>query len=284
MRSPSWRALSTTRARGGAARTSARGRARAQPGRDPAGLLCAVARTPRVMTRSRWRAKLRGELSARFRRGSRVGRSRAGATHSLRLIFHEALLCAGGRATAERQRAGGRLLSRSRRLPTATVAPGRRRAALPLCGVLDLGREQGDGDYGEELLRSLDLSIEHNRHRRTRRARCSATATPLCAYRVRRVEQLTGRDASNARDRIEFGWRYEEGAGTLRIGVPSEIKSDEYRVAITPAGVSAGLARHEVVLLAGAAEGSDGRRAVSRRRVLGSCRMRRRCSPRRSWC
>ncbi len=43
----------------------------------------------------------------------------------------------------------------------------------------------------------------------------------------------------------------------MRIGVPSEIKTDEYRVAITPAGVRELSSRgHEVLLQAGAGEGS----------------------------
>ncbi len=43
----------------------------------------------------------------------------------------------------------------------------------------------------------------------------------------------------------------------MRIGVPSEIKLDEYRVAITPAGVRELSARgHEVIVQAGAGEGS----------------------------
>jgi len=43
----------------------------------------------------------------------------------------------------------------------------------------------------------------------------------------------------------------------LRIGVPTEIKPDEYRVAITPAGVRELSARgHEVLIQAGAGEGS----------------------------
>jgi alanine dehydrogenase len=43
----------------------------------------------------------------------------------------------------------------------------------------------------------------------------------------------------------------------MRIGVPTEIKTDEYRVALTPAGVRELAARgHEVLLQAGAGEGS----------------------------
>ena len=43
----------------------------------------------------------------------------------------------------------------------------------------------------------------------------------------------------------------------MRIGVPTEIKDDEYRVALTPAGVRELTDRgHEVVVQAGAGEGS----------------------------
>jgi alanine dehydrogenase len=43
----------------------------------------------------------------------------------------------------------------------------------------------------------------------------------------------------------------------MRVGVPSEIKPDEYRIAITPAGVRELTARgHEVIVQAGAGEGS----------------------------
>src|SRR5208282_1978575 len=48
-----------------------------------------------------------------------------------------------------------------------------------------------------------------------------------------------------------------KGAGAMRIGVPTEVKTDEYRVAITPAGVRELAARgHEVLIQAGAGEGS----------------------------
>ena len=44
----------------------------------------------------------------------------------------------------------------------------------------------------------------------------------------------------------------------MRIGVPTEIKDDEYRVALTPAGVRELTDRgHEVLIQAGAGEGSS---------------------------
>ena len=43
----------------------------------------------------------------------------------------------------------------------------------------------------------------------------------------------------------------------MKVGVPTEIKTDEYRVALTPAGVRELADRgHEVVVQAGAGEGS----------------------------
>src|SRR4051794_28126322 len=43
----------------------------------------------------------------------------------------------------------------------------------------------------------------------------------------------------------------------MRVGVPTEIKNNEYRVAITPAGVAELVRRgHEVVVQSGAGEGS----------------------------
>ncbi|MCB0947203.1 MAG: alanine dehydrogenase, partial [Mycobacterium sp.] len=43
----------------------------------------------------------------------------------------------------------------------------------------------------------------------------------------------------------------------MRVGIPTEIKNNEYRVAITPAGVSELVRRgHDVVVQAGAGEGS----------------------------
>jgi purine catabolism regulator len=63
--------------------------------------------------------------------------------------------------------------------------------------------EDGEGDYGEELARSLDLYIEHNGHWE-RAANALYCHRHTLRYRIRRIEQLTGRDLSSARDRIEF--------------------------------------------------------------------------------
>jgi purine catabolism regulator len=63
--------------------------------------------------------------------------------------------------------------------------------------------ENGEGEYGGELLRSLEAFVEHN-GQWERAARELFCHRHTLRYRIRRVEQLTGRDLSNARDRIEF--------------------------------------------------------------------------------
>jgi purine catabolism regulator len=171
-----------------------------------AGLLCAVidpgTRSPVDLART-----VRSELAARFGHVSAAA-SRAAATHLLRMAFHEAR-CA---LEAVRLRNGSAPAS----CPPGKVASYEDLGAFQLLlslqdddalssycrSVLD-PIEQGEGDYGEELVRSLDVFIEHNGHWE------KAAAALFChrhtlRYRIRRIEQLTGRDFSSARDRIEF--------------------------------------------------------------------------------
>ena len=63
--------------------------------------------------------------------------------------------------------------------------------------------ENGEGHYGGELMRSLEAFIECNGQweRAARRLYCHRHTL---RYRIRRVEELTGRDLASARDRIEF--------------------------------------------------------------------------------
>jgi purine catabolism regulator len=63
--------------------------------------------------------------------------------------------------------------------------------------------EQGPGEYGDELVRSLEAFIEQN-GQWERAARELFCHRHTLRYRIRRVEELTGRDLSSARDRIEF--------------------------------------------------------------------------------
>lgn len=63
--------------------------------------------------------------------------------------------------------------------------------------------EAGDEEYGGELLRSLEAFIEQNGQweRAAREVYCHRHTL---RYRMRKVEELTGRDLSRAHDRIEF--------------------------------------------------------------------------------
>src|SRR6201985_2653431 len=54
-----------------------------------------------------------------------------------------------------------------------------------------------------------------------------------------------------------LGRQYDFLGAVMRVGIPTEIKNNEYRVAITPAGVAELVHRgHEVLIQAGAGEGS----------------------------
>ena len=63
--------------------------------------------------------------------------------------------------------------------------------------------EASEGHYGGELMRSLEAFIEENGQweRAARRLYCHRHTL---RYRIRRVEELTGRNLGNARDRIDF--------------------------------------------------------------------------------
>lgn len=63
--------------------------------------------------------------------------------------------------------------------------------------------EEGEGDYGPELLRSLEAFIERN-GQWERAARDLYCHRHTLRYRIRRVEELTGRDLGQAQDRIEL--------------------------------------------------------------------------------
>jgi PucR family transcriptional regulator, purine catabolism regulatory protein len=154
-------------------------------------------------------ARARAELA--MRAGEvRAAASRPAPTHSLRLSFHEAR-CAleavrlRGWNGSERGVDGPEVIASYKDLGAFQLLLSLQDddALASYCrGVLG-PVEQGEGDYGEELLRSLDVFIEHNGHWE-RAAHALYCHRHTLRYRIRRVEQLTGRDFANARDRIEF--------------------------------------------------------------------------------
>jgi purine catabolism regulator len=63
--------------------------------------------------------------------------------------------------------------------------------------------EHGEGHYGGELMRSLEAFIECNGQWEAAARRLYCHRHTL-RYRIRKIEELTGRDLSSARHRIEF--------------------------------------------------------------------------------
>jgi purine catabolism regulator len=169
-----------------------------------AGLLCTVidadglgdGQSPIELAR-----KLRGELAERFGTVAAAA-SRAAPTHSLRLSFHEAR-CALEAVRLQNGDAPEVASYRDLGAFQLLLSLQDDDALISYCrGVLG-PVEQGEGEYGDELLRSLDVFIEHNGHWE-KAANALYCHRHTLRYRILRVEQLTGRDFSQARDRIEF--------------------------------------------------------------------------------
>jgi purine catabolism regulator len=145
--------------------------------------------------------RIREELSTRFGE-VRAAASRVAPTQQLRRSFHEArcaleaVRLANGNApdVASYRDLGAFQLLLSLQDDEALAS---------YCRSVLGPVEEDEGEYGDELLRSLDVFIEHNGHWE-RAAQALYCHRHTLRYRIKRVEQLTGRDFSHARDRIEF--------------------------------------------------------------------------------
>jgi DNA-binding PucR family transcriptional regulator len=168
-----------------------------------AGLLCAVVDAGGELDPIALARRIRGELAARVGE-VRASASRVAPTHSLRLSFHEAR-CALEAVRLQNGSGAAEVVASYADLGAFQLLLSLQDddALLSYCrGVLG-PVEGGEGEYGDELLRSLDVFIEHNGHWE-KAANALFCHRHTLRYRIRRVEQLTGRDFSNARDRIEF--------------------------------------------------------------------------------
>jgi DNA-binding PucR family transcriptional regulator len=168
-----------------------------------AGLLCAVVDAGGELDPIALARRVRGELAARVGE-VRASASRVAPTHALRLSFHEAR-CALEAVRLQNGNGSGEVVASYADLGAFQLLLSLQDddALLSYCrGVLG-PVEAGEGEYGDELLRSLDVFIEHNGHWE-KAANALYCHRHTLRYRIRRVEQLTGRDFSNARDRIEF--------------------------------------------------------------------------------
>jgi PucR family transcriptional regulator, purine catabolism regulatory protein len=165
-----------------------------------AGLVCAVVDAADLDTVALAR-EVRSELRTRFG-DVPASASRAAPTHALRLTFHEAR-CAL-EAVRLRNGDGPDVASHEDLGAFQLLLSVQDEDALSSYCRSVLGPiEAGEGNYGDELVRSLDVFIENNGHWEKAASELYCHRHTL-RYRIRRIEQLTGRDFSNARDRIEF--------------------------------------------------------------------------------
>ncbi|HXV05175.1 MAG TPA: helix-turn-helix domain-containing protein, partial [Solirubrobacterales bacterium] len=138
----------------------------------------------------------------RERGAVRAAASRPAAPEQLRHSFHEARCALEATAFAD---GGGPEVASWRDLGAFTLLLSvQDDEALKLYCDSVLGPiEEGDEEYGGELLRSLEAFIEQNGQweRAARQVYCHRHTL---RYRMRKVEELTGRDLSRAHDRIEF--------------------------------------------------------------------------------
>jgi purine catabolism regulator len=210
-----------------------------------------------------------GARVARSRRRARGRRRRAVAAGELRRALPRGALRAGGaRARANGDGAAAALATYRDLGSFQLLLSLQDDEALRLfCDSILAPIEEGEGAYGGELMRSLEAFIECNGQWERARAQLYCHRHTL-RYRIRRVEELTGRSLDSARDRIDF-WLALRGRELIRepkrnrvkVGVPTEIKTDEYRVALTPAGVRELVEHgHEVVVQAGRGRGLGDRR------------------------
>jgi purine catabolism regulator len=165
-------------------------------------LLCAVVDahdTDPVSTARRARETLAGGPG---RNGVRVAASRPAAVGALRRAFHEARCALEATSLTE---GGAPDVASYRDLGAFTLLLALQDDdALRLYsdGLLD-PIEQTEGEYGGELLRSLEAFIENNGNweRAARQLYCHRHTL---RYRIRKIEELTGRDLGRATDRIEL--------------------------------------------------------------------------------
>jgi PucR family transcriptional regulator, purine catabolism regulatory protein len=165
-------------------------------------LLCAVVDTGTaepIGTARRAREALTG---GRVSDGVRAAASRPAGVGSLRRAFHEARCALEATSIAD---GGSPEVASHRDLGAFTLLLALQDDdALRLYsdGLLE-PIEQTEGEYGGELLRSLEAFIENNGNweRAARRLYCHRHTL---RYRIRKIEELTGRDLGRATDRIEL--------------------------------------------------------------------------------
>jgi len=150
-----------------------------------------------------------------------AGAGRAVALAELRRGFHEARCALEARelgAAATTNGGGPPLLATYRDLGSFQLLLSLQddEALRLFCDSILAPIQEGEGAYGGELMRSVEAFIECN-GQWERAARQLYCHRHTLRYRIRRVEELTGRSLDSARDRIDF-WLALRGRELLRTG------------------------------------------------------------------
>ena len=137
----------------------------------------------------------------------RAAASRAAPVGSLRRTFHEARCALEAQALSGEANGDNspQLLATFRDLGSFQLLLSLQDddALRLFCDSILAPIEDGEGAYGGELMRSLEAFIECN-GQWERAARQLYCHRHTLRYRIRRVEELTGRSLDSARDRIDF--------------------------------------------------------------------------------
>jgi DNA-binding PucR family transcriptional regulator len=144
-----------------------------------------------------------------------AGAGRVVAPEDLRRGFHEARCALEARALAVNGNGHGALATYRDLGSFQLLLSLQDEDALRLfCDSILAPIEDSEGAYGGELMRSLEAFIEAN-GQWERAARALFCHRHTLRYRIRRVEELTGRSLDSARDRIDF-WLALRGRELIR--------------------------------------------------------------------
>jgi purine catabolism regulator len=133
------------------------------------------------------------------------GAGRAVGAGEVRRSFHEARCALEARTLAEGADAAPAVLATYQDLGSFQLLLSLQddEALRLFCDSVLAPIEEGEGAYGGELMRSLETFIECN-GQWERAAKQLFCHRHTLRYRIRRVEELTGRSLDSARDRIDF--------------------------------------------------------------------------------
>jgi len=165
--------------------------------------------------------RLRARVAREVGTPLEAGAGRAVVPGDVRRAFHEARCALEARALAGHNgAAGGGPVATYHDLGSFQLLLSLQddEALRLFCDSILAPIEDGEGAYGGELMRSLEAFIECN-GQWERAARQLYCHRHTLRYRIRRVEELTGRSLDSARDRIDF-WLALRGREL--IGSPTE--------------------------------------------------------------